>query len=67
MQEYHAHCNFYPLCGVYINTVSAQIGCGEFSLLTLAVSRGVVDLYPLLGINIEHARTTFRKVCGTKY
>ena len=30
-------------------------------LLTLAASRGVTDLYPSWGLNIEHARTTFRK------
>ena len=29
--------------------------------------RGVPDLYPSWGINIEHARTAYHKTCGTEY
>ena len=35
--------------------------------MTLATARGATDLYPSCGLNIEHARTAFRKICETEY
>ena len=29
--------------------------------------QGSHDLYPSWGLNIEHARTAFRKICETEY
>ena len=34
-------------------------------LLTMVTPRGVTDLYLSWWINIEHARTAYRKTCGT--
>ena len=39
----------------------------EIVLLTLVASRGVTDQYPTRGLNIEHARTAFRKTSEIEY
>ena len=61
-----------PLCGLY--SIRAQNGYWQhvvcpckIVLLTLVAPRGVPDLYLSRGIHTEHARTAYRKTCGTKY
>ena len=59
-----------PLCGLY--SIHAQNGYGPYHpckivLLTLVAPRGVTDLHISWGTNIEHARTTYHKTCGTEY
>ena len=59
-----------PPCGLY--SIRAQNGYGQHRpckivLLTLVTPSGVTNLYLSWGINIEHARTAYRKACGTEY